>query len=99
MKKRIAVGVVASAAILTLAYIPGSPMEPGFEAPKKSAWGHTRVLKEIPAEDSPDYDRALRSMQAWCGNRGLPAEVWAERNSQGELEVLGRCTKTFRAGP
>lgn len=72
-------------------------MEPGFEAPKDTAWGHTRVLDEIPAEDHPDYDRALKSMTAWCGS--LPAEVWVERNLEGELEVLGRCTRTFRAGP
>lgn len=104
MKKRIAVGVAGTIAVLGLAYVPGSPLEPGFEKKKSSpqedsAWGRIRHVDKIDAEDSPEYDVALRSMNDWCGEKGLPAEVWAERNAEGDLEILGRCTRTFRSGP
>lgn len=99
-KRRIAAGVAGTICVAGLAFIPGSPIEPGFEKEKKeSAWGHTHHLEKIAAEDETVYSQALRSMTEFCGKKGLPAEVWVERSNFG-LEVLGRCTETFRSsGP
>lgn len=65
-----------------------------------SAWGHIRHISLAKTEDDGTLTKALYSMTEWCGKVGLPAEVWVERNAVGDLEVLGRCTRTFRSeGP
>ena len=67
---------------------------------ERSAWGHIRHISYAKAEDDGRFEKALYSMTEWCGEAGLPAEVWIERNAAGKLEVLGRCTRTFRSeGP
>jgi hypothetical protein len=86
MKKRIAAGVVGTIAVLGLAYIPASPLEPGFEAPKD------RVVHIKEAEDAAL--KVLHEITPGCEAQGKAAEAWAEINSLQPkgYEVIGECT-------
>jgi hypothetical protein len=106
MRKVTAVALAATlaAAVWGLSTTRPSLPEPGIKpkevTQEETAWGKIKRLRYIPAEDAPEFQTALMSMTQWCGEKGLPAEVWVERNAAGQLEVLGRCTRTFRSeGP
>jgi hypothetical protein len=80
MKRRIAAGVVGTIAVLGLAYVPASSLEPGFERvrPKKHLF-HTFRLGDVTAlEEAAHY-------AAWCGG---VVEIW----SDGDI-IAGSCDK------
>jgi hypothetical protein len=106
MRKVTAVALAATTGALVWGLSTTRPTapEPGISkqeiTQEQTAWGRIKKIRYIPAEDSPQFQTALMSMTQWCGEKGLPAEVWMERNAAGQLEVLGRCTRTFRTeGP
>lgn len=82
MKKRIAVGVAGTIAVLGLAYIPGGAPEPGF-AP--------RVVNVQQAEH--EAQEKLKELTPYCESLGRAAEAWAEINSEENsgYEIIGNC--------
>jgi hypothetical protein len=60
--------------------------------------GEVIHLEKLETEDQANIQAALDTLEGFCGTEGLPAEVWVERTTEG-LELLGRCTATFRQGP
>ena len=93
MKERIAWLSLVTLLVLGLTWTLDRPAEVRITP------GETIHLEKVETEDMANIPAALASLEGFCGTQDLTAEVWVERNAAQELEVLGRCTATFRAGP
>jgi hypothetical protein len=92
MKERIAWLSVVTLLVLGITWTLNRPAE------VRIIPGETIHLEKVEAEDMANIPAALSSMEGYCGTQDLAAEVWVERTTAG-LEVLGKCTATFRSGP
>jgi hypothetical protein len=81
VKKRIAVGVVGTISVLALAYIPGSPPEPGFSAHMK----HPKTLQQTFRRGDVTALQDAANYAAWCGGA---VEIW----SDGDI-IVSSCDK------
>ena len=77
MRKRIAVGVVGTIAVLGIAYLPGDPPP--------------REVSVVQAE--AEAMAKLKELTPFCESQGLSAEAWAEINSEqaSGYEIIGNC--------
>jgi hypothetical protein len=93
VKKRIAVGVAGTIAVLGLAYLPGGAPEPGFDTKPKFETAKFNPPTVDVWEAEAQAQKVLNEITPECQAQGKTAQAWAEINSQQPkgYEVIGEC--------